>query len=51
MQRVTGVVAVEDNLVARERPSARDLQELTHLLGGNVLEQPPLHETEPYAVG
>src|SRR5438067_1817759 len=43
MERVPRVVAVEDNLVAREPPPARDLHQLPHLLSRNVLEQPPLH--------
>ena len=47
VQRVTRVVAVEDDLVAREAAPARDLQQLAHLLGRHVLEQPPLHTPDP----
>jgi hypothetical protein len=39
---VPRIVAVEDHLVARETPPARDLQQLAHLLRRHSLQEAPL---------
>ena len=38
-----GIVAVEDDLAARERPPARDREQPAHVLGRQIGEQRPLH--------
>ena len=43
VQRVGGIVPVEDHLAPRERPPARDREELAYVLVRKTLEQRPLH--------
>ena len=43
MQRVGGVVTVEDHLALRERPPAGDREQLAYVLFRKPLEQWPLH--------
>ena len=43
VQRVGGIVAMEDDLAPRERPPSRDREQLPHVLGGQIGEQRPLH--------
>ena len=43
VQRVCGILAVEDHLVAREAPPARDRDEQAHGLFGDPGHEPPPH--------
>jgi hypothetical protein len=47
MERVTGVLAVEDDLTAREPSPARDRDQQSHLLVRNVAQKAPLHAIDP----
>jgi hypothetical protein len=44
VERVAGILAVEDDLAAIEAPAPRDGEEQPHLLLGNVAQEAPFHE-------
>ena len=43
MERIRGIPAVEDDLVARERPAAGNRQQPPHVLRRDVGKEPPFH--------
>jgi len=44
MERIGGIVLVEDDLTPSEGSAAGDRQNATRVLGRHTVEQPPLHE-------
>ena len=43
VQRIGGIVAMEDDLTAAERPPSRDREQLAHVLERQIGEKRPLH--------